>query len=84
MMRKVYDESLEARTERRLKELIARGETISFEALERQIAERDARDAARADAPLRVAPGALVLDTTDLDIAASIAAACELIERARL
>ncbi|MEJ0058402.1 MAG: (d)CMP kinase [Terricaulis sp.] len=74
--------SLAARTERRLKELRARGETISFEALERQIAERDERDASRADAPLRQALDAHLLDTTSLSIEGAVEAACRIIDAA--
>jgi cytidylate kinase len=37
-------------------------------AIEREIAERDARDRGRAHSPLRPAPDALVLDTTDKPI----------------
>jgi len=75
--------SLLARTERRLKELRGRGETITFEELQAQIAARDARDINRADAPLRQAPGAHLLDTTELSIEASIDAACAIVEAAR-
>lgn len=71
--------SLDARTERRLKELQGRGETISFEELKAQIAERDARDINRAEAPLRQAPDAHLLDTTDLTVDDSIEAACRVI-----
>lgn len=71
--------SLDARTQRRLRELLARGETITFEALKAQIAERDARDMNRAEAPLRQAPGAHLLDTTDLSIEAAVEAACRIV-----
>ena len=74
--------SLEARTSRRLKELLARGETISFEQLKRQIDERDQRDMNRADSPLRPAPDAHLLDTTDLSIEAAVEAACRIIDAA--
>ena len=37
-----------------------------------EVRERDARDMGRADAPLQVAADALVLDTSDLDIAAAV------------
>lgn len=74
--------SLRARTERRLKELRARGETITQAQLEAQIAERDARDANRADAPLRQAQDAYLLDTTDLSIEAAVEAARSLVEAA--
>ena len=74
--------SLPARTERRLKELRARGEQISFAQLQAQIAERDERDLNRADSPLRQAPDAHLLDTTDLSIEASVEAACRIVDAA--
>jgi CMP/dCMP kinase len=74
--------SLAARTERRLRELHARGETISFNELERQIAERDERDSTRADAPLRQALDAHLLDTTSLSIEGAVEAACRIIDAA--
>lgn len=75
--------SLPVRTERRLKELRARGEDISFEALKVQIAERDERDINRLTSPLRPAADAQVLDTTDLSIDASVAAAVQIVEASR-
>jgi cytidylate kinase len=45
------------------------------------IARRDALDSARATAPLVVAPGAVVLDTTDLDIDAAVDAAVAILRR---
>lgn len=74
--------SLDARTARRLRELQGRGEAISFEELRAQIAERDARDINRAEAPLRQAPDAHLLDTTDLSIEASVEAACRIVSAA--
>ena len=74
--------SLDVRTERRLKELHARGEAINFEALKAQIAERDQRDMNRADSPLRQAPDAHLLDTTDLSVDAAGAAAIAIVEAA--
>lgn len=72
--------SLAERTKRRLKELHARGETISYADLEAQIAERDARDMNRADSPLRPAPDAHTLDTTALTVAEAVAAAIALVD----
>ncbi len=74
---------LKARTERRLKELQERGESISFAELEAQIAARDHRDMTRADAPLRPAEGAHLLDTTHLSIEKAVEAACRLVDAAR-
>ncbi|MCL4716617.1 MAG: (d)CMP kinase [Hyphomonadaceae bacterium] len=74
--------SLAERTRRRLAELHARGEQIGFEELERQIAERDARDVNRKDSPLRQAEGAHLLDTTSLSIEAAAEAAFAIVDAA--
>ena len=42
-----------------------------------EVIERDARDMGRAEAPLRAAVDAVLIDTTDLSPEAAIAAACE-------
>ena len=60
--------SPEARASRRFKELQARGEKAIYARVLEDIRERDARDAARADAPMRAADDAVHLDTSDLDI----------------
>lgn len=41
-----------------------------------EVKERDARDMGRPDAPLRPAPDAVILDTSDLSIEAAVDAAC--------
>ena len=67
--------SPEARAERRYQELRARGaDTIKPRVLA-EMAERDRRDSERAAAPLKAAPDALLLDTSDMDAAAALAAA---------
>lgn len=73
---------IDVRTQRRLAELRGRGETIEFEALKAQIAERDQRDMNRADSPLRRAPDAHLLDTTHLSIEGAVEAACRIIDAA--
>ena len=65
--------SAEVRAGRRYKQLIEKGNSVTLEGLLLDIRERDARDSARAAAPLKAAADALILDTTDLTIAASIA-----------
>jgi cytidylate kinase len=71
---KVYvTASAEERARRRYKQLIEKGNPVTLAGLLRGIRERDARDSARAAAPLRVAADAIVLDTTDMSIDASIA-----------
>lgn len=47
-----------------------------------EVIERDARDMTRADAPLRPAADALIIDTSDLSIAAAVAVAEAAIRRA--
>ena len=44
-----------------------------------EVIERDARDMGRAEAPLRAASDAQVIDTTDLSIAAAVETAIQLI-----
>ena len=49
-----------------------------MDSLLRDIRERDARDSARATAPLKPAADAVILDTTDLTIDAAIGAVLDL------
>jgi cytidylate kinase len=58
--------SLEARAERRYKQLKDKGIAANIQTLLRDLQERDARDAARVVAPLKPAPDARTLDTTGL------------------
>jgi cytidylate kinase len=76
--------SLEARAERRFRELQGRGESLSLDTVTQLIAERDSRDMNRAVAPLRPAHDAVLLDTSDLTIEEAVAAARRLIEAAQL
>jgi CMP/dCMP kinase len=72
--------STEVRAERRYRELRAKGaDTIKPRVLA-EMAERDRRDSERAAAPLRAAPDAWLLDTTDMDADAAFAAAVAFIE----
>ncbi len=57
-----------ARAERRHKQLIAKGISAKLEDLLQDLQERDARDSSRGTAPLLVADGAKVLETSDLSI----------------
>jgi cytidylate kinase len=73
--------SPEARAERRYRELRARGvDTIKPRVLA-EMAERDRRDSERAAAPLKAAPDAYLLDTSDMDADAAFAAALAFIAR---
>ena len=71
--------SVEARAGRRVAELRARGEPAELDAVLAEMRARDARDADRADAPMRAAPDAVVLDTTTLDADAAFARALEIV-----
>ena len=73
--------SAESRAERRFQELRERGvDTIKPRVLA-EMAERDRRDSERAAAPLKAAPDAWLLDTSDMDADAAFAAALAFIER---
>ena len=62
----------EARARRRLRELEQRGEPADFDAILRDIRDRDWQDEHRPIAPLRQAADAVLLDTTDLDLGLSV------------
>ncbi len=66
--------SAEQRAERRHKQLITKGISVSIDGLLRDIRERDSRDSTRVAAPLVPASDAIVLDTTELSIAEVTAA----------
>jgi len=71
---KVYvTASPEERARRRYNQLIEKGNSVTLESLLLDIRERDARDSTRATAPMKPAPGALILDTTDLTVDAATA-----------
>ena len=75
--------AVERRAERRHRELVAGGETVSLDQVLADLKRRDARDAGRAIAPLKPAPDAVLLDTTDLDIETAFRAALAIVEAAR-
>ncbi|MDR0833806.1 MAG: (d)CMP kinase [Candidatus Symbiothrix sp.] len=61
--------SPEIRAQRRLEELVAKGEPTSFESVLHNLTERDRIDSTRKDGPLKQAADAIVLDNSDLTIA---------------
>lgn len=66
---KVYlTASVESRAARRHKQLMEKGFSANIADLSKDLEERDARDMQRAEAPLKPAEGALVLDSTHLSI----------------
>lgn len=73
--------SAEIRAERRLKEMQGRGASVEYETILADIRARDKRDSERADAPLKPAEDAHLLDTGNLTIGAAVQAAIALVER---
>jgi 3-phosphoshikimate 1-carboxyvinyltransferase len=65
--------SVEARADRRHKQLIGKGNAVILRDLLKDLQERDARDSQRAVAPLRQGEDALLLDTTTLTIDQAVA-----------
>ena len=66
--------SAEVRAQRRLDEMLAKGQQGSFKQVLADIQQRDYQDSHRAIAPLKQAKDAVLLDTSDLDIDGVIAA----------
>jgi 3-phosphoshikimate 1-carboxyvinyltransferase len=65
--------SVEARAERRHKQLIEKGLAASMQDLLQDLRERDARDASRPVAPLQQLPDAALLDTSSMDVGEAVA-----------
>jgi len=63
-----------ARAERRYKELIEKGQAVTFESVLENIRQRDKNDSERALAPLKPAEDAVLVDTTKLDLQQSVEA----------
>ncbi|MBL4871124.1 MAG: (d)CMP kinase [Robiginitomaculum sp.] len=63
------------RAERRYKELLGYGESITYAEVLAQLSERDTRDMTRAKSPLKPANDAHLLDTSNLSIEAAFEAA---------
>jgi cytidylate kinase len=75
--------SISERSHRRLLELVAKGIDITPEQMEEDIKARDAYDSSREVAPLKKAPDAVVVDTTDMDIGQAVDAVAAEVERRR-
>ena len=70
------------RADRRHRELVGKGHRVSLEEVALDLARRDARDAARATAPMTPARDALLIDTSTMTIEQAIAAATAQVDRA--
>jgi cytidylate kinase len=73
----------EVRADRRWKQLAAQGEKVSFDDVLADIRRRDARDGGREAAPMRPAPDAVLLDTSQMTIEQAADAARRIVEAAR-
>ena len=73
--------SAEIRAERRFKEMQGRGIDVDYETILADIRARDKRDTERADAPLKPAEDAYLLDTGNLTIGAAVQAAIAVVEQ---
>lgn len=62
------DATLDERARRRHRELAARGEGVTYDAVREAMRERDLRDSTRAHSPLRAAPDATAIDSTRLTV----------------
>ena len=71
------------RARRRALELRAKGQSADENEILADINRRDARDRSRPLAPLKPAPDAHILDTSDLDIEAVLRSAIAIVERVR-
>lgn len=74
--------SSEVRAERRYKELLSKGQDVTYDDIFAEIERRDARDSSRSAAPLVKAADAHLLDTTNLDIEKALDAAVLLVNQA--
>lgn len=72
----------EVRALRRHRELATRGENLTYDQVLADIRRRDQRDTRRSAAPLKPAPDAVLLDTTDLDIEAAFREVLKIVRRA--
>ena len=73
--------SPECRARRRYDELVAKGQTVSFEAVLAEMNQRDDQDSNRAIAPAKAAADAVVLDNTGLSFEESVQAVIELVRQ---
>ena len=80
---KLYiDAAAPTRAQRRFEELQGYGENITYETVLEQLLERDTRDKTRAEAPLKPAADAHLIDTTALNIEEVVAIAIKIIDAA--
>ena len=67
----------EERAKRRYKELIDKGQKISYEEVLTQIRQRDLNDSSRSASPMKKAPDAELLDTTHMTVEEAVKHICD-------
>lgn len=70
----------ELRARRRYEELLAKGQTVDYQAVLDDLLARDYNDSHRAVAPLKPAADSVLLDNSDLDLPASVAALISIVK----
>ncbi len=75
--------SPEVRARRRHKEMLGRGRDVSYEDVLADLKKRDERDMSRADAPMKPAADAHLIDTSEMDIETAFNKVLELVNQAR-
>ncbi len=73
------DAAIETRAERRYEEMVSKGMKISIKELIEEIRERDKANTERALAPLKKAPDAILIDTTDMTFEEQVATIVSLV-----
>jgi cytidylate kinase len=74
--------SPEVRAQRRFEEILSQGGSAEYSEILADLKIRDARDSERADSPLKPAPDAHLLDTSEMGIEAAFEAARVLVDAA--
>ena len=73
--------SPKARAQRRYNELIAKGQTVTYEQVYNEMVERDTNDSTRAVAPLKPADDAIIVDNSDLSFDESVKTILKIIKK---
>lgn len=73
--------SAECRAMRRYKELIEKGQSVTYENVLAEMNQRDHQDSTREIAPAEAAPDAVLLDNSDLDFGGTVEAVLELVRK---
>ena len=74
--------SAQTRAERRYLELFGKGHDVTRDGVLADVKARDTRDAERDAAPMVAATDAVLIDTSDMNIAEAVAAACDVVRTA--